>query len=111
MDPEEQPLFFLMISNGLKHLLDILGLRILIVMALTMTLHKLACYVWLLGFGNAYCLLNLGLNSFVEFLNLRHSFGGFSVHLVPLLERYEVKGTKWIFSIDKLEWGLIYSPT
>jgi len=55
-------------------------------------------------------LLDLGLDSLVEFLNVPHSFGGLGIHLVILLERDEIKGAKGVLTIHNLEWRLICGP-
>jgi len=55
-------------------------------------------------------LLDLGLDPLVEFLNVPHSFGGVGIHLVILLERNEIKGTKRVLTIHNLEWRFICRP-
>jgi len=55
-------------------------------------------------------ILDLGLDSLVEFLNVPHPFGGLGIHLVILLERNEIEGTKGVLTIHNLQWGLICGP-
>ena len=52
-------------------------------------------------------LLNLGLDSLVDFLNILHSFGCLGIHLTIMLERNEIKRTKRILTTHNLEWRLI----